>query len=111
MPGSWRSPSGRPCSLPSPSAWGGRGAAPPRPGGGRGGGPPPPANRVLGNLIGETGGYLLTSAWTLLVLAALGTAFAGRGFIALGAISAALVLVGVLSPLDLPIVDTANFIG
>jgi len=69
------------------------------------------ANRVLGNLIGETGGYLLTSAWTLLVLAALGTAFAGRGFSALGVISAALVLVGVLSPLDLPIVDTANFVG
>src|SRR3954471_13303208 len=36
------------------------------------------ASRVLGNLIGETGGYLLTSAWTLLVLAALGSAFTGR---------------------------------
>jgi len=45
------------------------------------------------------------------VLAALGTAFAGRWFVALGAVSAALVLVGVLSPLDLPLVDTANFAG
>jgi hypothetical protein len=69
------------------------------------------ANRVLGNLIGETGGYLLTAAWTLLVLAALGTAFTGRWFIALGSVSAALVFAGVLSPLDLPLIDTANFAG
>jgi hypothetical protein len=69
------------------------------------------ANRVLGNLVGETGGYLLTAAWTGLVLAALGTAFAGRLFVALGAVAAALVLVGVASPLDLPLVDDANFVG
>lgn len=69
------------------------------------------ANRVLGNVIGETGGYLLTATWTLLVLAALGTTFAGRWFIALGSVSAVLVLAGVLSPLDLPLVDTANFAG
>ncbi|WP_448640872.1 hypothetical protein [Geodermatophilus sp. URMC 63] len=69
------------------------------------------ANRVLGNLIGETGGYLLTAAWTLLVLAALGTAFAGRWFVALGSVSAALVFAGVLSPLDLPLIDTANLAG
>lgn len=69
------------------------------------------ANRVLGNLVGETGGYLLTSAWTVLVVVALGTAFAGRWFVVLGAVSAVLVLVGVLSPLDLPLVDPANFVG
>ena len=69
------------------------------------------ANLVLGTLVGETGGYLLTAAWTGLVLAALGTAFAGRLFVALGAVSAALVLLGVASPLDLPLVDTANFVG
>src|SRR3954447_13239410 len=69
------------------------------------------ANRVLGNLIGETGGYLLTAAWTALVLAALGSAFTGRWFVALGSGSAVLVLAGVLSPLDLPLVDTANFAG
>ena len=69
------------------------------------------ANRVLGNLIGETGGYLLTAAWTLLVLAALGSAFTGRWFVALGSVSAVLVFAGVLSPLDLPLVDTANFAG
>jgi hypothetical protein len=69
------------------------------------------AHRILGNLIGETFGYLLTAAWTLLVLVALGRTFAGRWFIALGAVSAVLVLAGVLSPLDLPGIDLANFIG
>jgi hypothetical protein len=69
------------------------------------------AHRILGNLIGETFGYLLTAAWTLLVLVALGRTFAGRWFIALGAVSALLVLAGVLSPLDLPGIDLANFIG
>ena len=69
------------------------------------------ANRILGTLIGETGGYLLTAAWTVLVLVALGRAFAGRWFVVLGAVSAASVLVGVLSPLDLPLVDLANFVG
>lgn len=69
------------------------------------------ANRVLGNLVGETGGYVLTAAWTALVLTALGAAFAGRLFAVLGAVSAALILVGVLSPLDLPVVDLANFAG
>ncbi len=69
------------------------------------------AGRVLGTLIGETGGYLLTAAWTGLVLAALGTAFAGRLFVAAGAVSAVLILAGVLSPLGLPLVDLANFAG
>lgn len=69
------------------------------------------AHTILGHLVGETLGYLLTAAWTLLVLAALGRAFAGLWFTVLGAVSAVLILVGVLSPLDLPLVDTANFAG
>jgi hypothetical protein len=69
------------------------------------------ASAILGTAIGETLGYLLTAAWTALVLVALGRGFAGRWFTALGAASAGLVLVGVLSPLDLPVVDTANFLG
>ena len=69
------------------------------------------AHRVLGNLIGETFGYLLTAAWTLLVLVALGRSLAGRWFTALGSVSAVLILTGVLSPLDLPGVDLANFVG
>ena len=69
------------------------------------------AHRLLGNLIGETFGYILTAAWTLLVVVALGQSIAGRWFAALGAASAVLVLSGMLSPLDLPVIDTANFVG
>jgi hypothetical protein len=69
------------------------------------------AHFILGNVIGETLGYLFTAAWTLLVLVALHRTLAGRWFTALGAISAVLIAAGVLSPLDLPIIDTANFAG
>ena len=69
------------------------------------------AHLILGNIVGETFGYLLTAAWTLLVLAALGRSIAGRWFTALGAVSAVLILAGVLSPLDLPGIDVANFAG
>jgi hypothetical protein len=69
------------------------------------------ASDILGTGIGETLGYLLTATWTVLVVVALGRAFAGRWFPILGVVSAALVGVGVLSPLDLPVVDTANFFG
>lgn len=69
------------------------------------------ASDVLGTAIGETLGYALTATWALLVIAALGRAFAGRWFAVLGGTSAVLVAVGVLSPLDLPGVDAANFIG
>jgi hypothetical protein len=69
------------------------------------------AHQILGSLIGETFGYLLTGAWTLLVLVAIGRTVAGRWFTILGAGSAVLILAGVLSPLDLPGVDLANFAG
>jgi Domain of unknown function (DUF4386) len=69
------------------------------------------ASDILGTAIGETLGYLLTAAWTALVIIALGRRFAGRWFAVLGAASAGLVLAGVLSPLDLPVIDTANFVG
>lgn len=69
------------------------------------------ASDILGTALGETVGYLLTATWTLLVVVALGRAFTGRWFTALGAVSAALVLVGVLSPFGLPVIDTANFFG
>ena len=69
------------------------------------------ASDILGTALGETVGYLLTATWTALVIVALGRRFAGRWFAVLGAGSAALVLVGVLSPLELPVVDTANFLG
>ena len=69
------------------------------------------AHRVLGNLIGETMGYAFTAAWTLLVIVALHRRLAGLWFSVLGAVSAVLILSGLLSPLDLPVIDTANFAG
>jgi hypothetical protein len=69
------------------------------------------AHRILGNLIGETFGYLLTAAWTLLVVVALQRGLAGRWFTVFGGLSAVLILAGVLSPLQLPLLDLANFIG
>jgi hypothetical protein len=69
------------------------------------------ASDILGTALGETVGYLLTATWTALVIVALGRRYAGRWFGALGAASAMLVLVGVLSPLGLPVIDTANFVG
>ena len=69
------------------------------------------ASDILGTAIGETLGYLLTATWTVLVVVALGRRFAGRWFSVLGLAAAGLVAVGVLSPLDLPVVDTANFFG
>jgi hypothetical protein len=69
------------------------------------------ASTILGTTIGETLGYLLTAAWTVLVIVALGRRYAGRWFPVLGGAAAGLVAAGVLSPLGLPVVDTANFIG
>jgi hypothetical protein len=69
------------------------------------------AGDVLGTAIGETLGYALTATWTALVLVALGRRFAGRWFVLLGGASAALVGIGVISPLELPVVDEANFVG
>ena len=69
------------------------------------------ASDILGTALGETLGYLLTATWTTLVVVALGRRYAGRWFAVLGAASAGLVLAGVLSPLSLPVIDTANFLG
>jgi hypothetical protein len=69
------------------------------------------ASDILGTAVGETCGYLLTATWTALVIVALGRRFAGSWFVALGAVAACLVVVGAISPLDLPVVDEANFLG
>jgi hypothetical protein len=69
------------------------------------------ASNILGTAIGETLGYALTATWTVLVIVALGRKYAGRWFQVLGSVAALLVFVGVLSPLELPVVDTANFFG
>jgi Domain of unknown function (DUF4386) len=66
---------------------------------------------ILGTGLGETLGYLLTATWTVLVIVALGRRYAGRWFGVLGMASAALVFVGVFSPLGVQAIDTANFVG
>jgi hypothetical protein len=66
---------------------------------------------ILGVAIGETVGYALTATWTVLVVVALGRRYAGRWFQVLGVSSAVLVFAGVFSPLDVSMIDTANFFG
>jgi len=66
---------------------------------------------VLGTVVGETFGYLLTAAWTVLIISALARRLAGRWFSLLGYAAAALIAVGVLVPLDVPGTDFANFVG
>lgn len=69
-------------------------------------------NAVLGQAIGEMLGYLLTTAWTVLVIVALRRSGAiGRLIAVLGIASAALILTGVLVPVGVPFADRANFIG
>ena len=69
------------------------------------------ASDILGTAIGETLGYPLTAAWTALVVVALGRASPAAGSPCSAARPRRSSLVGVLSPLDLPVVDEANFIG
>lgn len=69
------------------------------------------ASTILGTVIGETFGYLLTAAWTLLVVRSLRAQFAGRVFAGLGAVSALMIVLGVFSPLGSSAIDTINFGG
>ena len=66
---------------------------------------------ILGEVIGETFGYLLTATWTVLIIYALGRRLAGRWFSAVGLLAAALIALGVLVPLGVPGTDFANFVG
>ena len=64
---------------------------------------------VLGTILGETAGYLLTAAFTLTVVRALP---GPRPTISwLGTASAALIATGILVPLHIPGADLANFAG
>jgi hypothetical protein len=62
-------------------------------------------------VVGETFGYLLTAAWTVLIISALGRRLAAPWFMFLGYVAAAMIAVGVLVPLDVPGTDFANFLG
>lgn len=66
---------------------------------------------ILGEVIGETFGYLLTATWTVLIIYALGRLLAGRWFSSVGLLAAALIALGVLVPLGVPGTDFANFVG
>jgi len=66
---------------------------------------------VLGTVVGETLGYLLTATRTVLIIYALGQRLAGRWFTYLGLLAAGLIALGVLVPLDVPGTDFANFAG
>jgi hypothetical protein len=69
-------------------------------------------NDVLGSAIGETLGYALTAAWTVLIINALrDRQFIGRVMTILGIGAAVLIAIGVLIPLDAPGADIANFVG
>ena len=66
---------------------------------------------VLGTLVGETFGYLLTATWTVLIVATLGRRLTRRWFSILVLVAATLIAVGVLVPLGVPGTDSANFVG
>ena len=66
---------------------------------------------MLGTVVGETLGYLLTATRTVLIIYALGQRLAGRWFTYLGLLAAGLIALGVLVPLDVPGTDFANFAG
>jgi hypothetical protein len=68
-------------------------------------------NLVLGTLIGETLGYALTAAWTVLVVVGMrGSRLMPRSLSAAGIASAAMIVVGVAEPL-VPAVGLINFAG
>jgi hypothetical protein len=54
---------------------------------------------------------VLTAAWVTLVLVALGRSLAGRWFTVLGGTAAALIFIGVFSPLEVSAIDLGNFAG
>lgn len=68
-------------------------------------------NVVLGTVVGETIGYALTAAWTVLVAVALREWVLGRVLTWVGLVAAALIAVGTVEPLDVPMAGLLNFVG
>ena len=68
-------------------------------------------NVVLGTVVGETIGYALTAAWTVMVAIALRERVLGRVLSAVGLVAAALIAVGTVEPLDVPMAGLLNFVG
>ncbi|MFB7716017.1 DUF4386 domain-containing protein [Nocardia sp. NPDC056100] len=69
------------------------------------------ANLILGSALGETGGYALTAAWTLLVATALSRNGFPRWFTYSGIAAAALILTGMAAPWRIPGAQQLNFLG
>lgn len=67
-------------------------------------------NLVLGTIIGETIGYALTAAWTVLVCVGLSRNVLGRALTAIGLVAAALIATGTVEPF-VPMAGLANFLG
>ncbi|MBL1087293.1 DUF4386 domain-containing protein [Streptomyces actinomycinicus] len=69
-------------------------------------------NRMLGQIVGETLGYVLTAAWTLLIVTALRRrSLISRPVAALALTCVPLILAGLLVPFGVPGADQANFAG
>ncbi len=68
-------------------------------------------NVVLGTVVGETLGYALTAAWTVLVAIALRDRVLGRVLSVVGLVAAALIAVGTVEPLDVPMAGLLNYVG
>ncbi|MET8874688.1 DUF4386 family protein [Nocardia sp. NPDC004604] len=68
-------------------------------------------NRILGSPLGETCGYALTAAWTVLVATALPRNGFPRSFTALGVAAAVLILTGVAAPWRVLAGQQLNFLG
>lgn len=68
-------------------------------------------NLVLGTIVGETIGYALTAAWTVLVCLGLRATLLNRVLTAAGLVAAALIAVGTVEPLGVPLAGLANFVG
>ena len=68
-------------------------------------------NVVLGTVVGETIGYALTAVWTVLVALALRDVVLGRVLSWVGIVAAALIAVGTVEPLGVPMAGLLNFVG
>lgn len=68
-------------------------------------------NLVLGTIVGETLGYALTAAWTVLVAVGLRRTLLGPVLSMVGIVAAAMISTGVVEPLEVPLVGLVNFVG
>ena len=68
-------------------------------------------NVVLRTVVGETIGYALTAAWTVLVAIARRERVLGRVLSWVGLVAAAVITVGTVEPLEVPMAGLLDFVG